>query len=442
MNKTEAENIMMMRYACIIDAVNQSVDDLRSKREIIESASEKGVEDRNSGTRRYFAVPTITRWYRIYQKLGLDGLKPQRRSDCKSFRKIDDEIYNQIMEIKKQYPRISATAIRKRLINKGFINQEQISLSTINRCVNTIKDKLDVPTEIQEMKRYEMEHINEVWCGDSSVGPYITIDGVKRKIWIQALIDDASRYIVGINAFLNDNYENFLGVVKSAVAKHGVPRVFNFDNGSTYKNRQVELLAARIGSRINWNKPYTPTSKGKIERFFKTMKIQWLAEFNPSNFHSLEDVRNDLFKYVNKYNNTPHSSLEYRTPQDRFFKESSLIRKLSDDSISRNFLMEIERRVTRDGLVSISNRMFEVDNQYCRKKVTLRYTADLSDVYIVENEGNTLTPVKLLNKHENSRVKRKVYISSPAAETPASGQADVAQSASGTTSSTANNNIG
>ncbi len=172
------------------------------------------------------------------------------------------------------------------------------------------------------------------------------------------------------------------------------------------------------------------------------MKIQWLAELNPSNFHSLEDVRNDLFKYVNKYNNTPHSSLEYRTPQDRFFKESSLIRKLSDDSISRNFLMEIERRVTRDGLVSISNRMFEVDNQYCRKKVTLRYTADLSDVYIVENEGNTLTPVKLLNKHENSRVKRKVYISSPAAETPASGQADAAQSASGTTSSTANNNIG
>ena len=183
-------------------------------------------------------------------------------------------------------------------------------------------------------------------------------------------------------------------------------------------------------------------NKAKIERFFKTMKIQWLAEFNPSNFHSLEDVRNDLFKYVNKYNNTPHSSLEYRTPQDRFFKESSLIRKLSDDSISRNFLMEIERRVTRDGLVSISNRMFEVDNQYCRKKVTLRYTADLSDVYIVENEGNTLTPVKLLNKHENSRVKRKVYISSPAAETPVSGQADAAQSASGTTSSTANNNIG
>ena len=121
------------------------------------------------------------------------------------------------------------------------------------------------------------------------------------------------------------------------------------------------------------------------------MKILWLAEFNPSNFHSLEDVRNDLFKYVNKYNNTPHSSLEYRTPQDRFFKESSLIRKLSDDSISRNFLMEIERRVTRDGLVSISNRMFEVDNQYCRKKVTLRYTADLSDVYYIEREQKAST---------------------------------------------------
>ena len=105
---------------------------------------------------------------------------------------------------------------------------------------------------------------------------------------------------------------------------------------------------------------------------------------------------------------------------------------------SENSLMIL----SADGLVSISNRMFEVDNQYCRKKVTLRYTADLSDVYIVENEGNTLTPVKLLNKHENSRVKRKVYISSPAAESPVSGQAAAGQSASGTTSSTANNNIG
>ena len=94
------------------------------------------------------------------------------------------------------------------------------------------------------MKRYEKAHINELWCGDSSTGLYIRENGVKRKLWIQALIDDASRFIVGINVFYQDTYENFMTVIKSAVAKYGVPQMFNFDNGSPYKNLQMQSLAA------------------------------------------------------------------------------------------------------------------------------------------------------------------------------------------------------
>ena len=62
-----------------------------------------------------------------------------------------------------------------------------------------------------------------------------------------ALIDDASRCIVGIDVFFNDNFVNLMSVMKSAVAKFGVPKLFNFDNGSSYKNKQMDLLAARIG---------------------------------------------------------------------------------------------------------------------------------------------------------------------------------------------------
>ncbi len=50
------------------------------------------------------------------------------------------------------------------------------------------------------------EHINEVWCGDSSVGPYLKVDGKKQRTYIIALIDDASRMIVGIDIFFNDNF--------------------------------------------------------------------------------------------------------------------------------------------------------------------------------------------------------------------------------------------
>lgn len=124
------------------------------------------------------------------------------------------------------------------------------------------------------MRRYEREHINEVWCGDSSTGPYPNINGIKKRTYIIALIDDASRMITGIGIFFNDNFVNFMSVMKSAVSKHGRPQMFNFDNGATYKNNQMQLLAARIGTAIHYNQPYTPTGKAKIERWFRTMKDQ------------------------------------------------------------------------------------------------------------------------------------------------------------------------
>ena len=70
-------------------------------------------------------------------------------------------------------------------------------------------------------------------CGDSSVGPYLkTEDGKKHKVYVIALIDDASRYIVGIDVFFNDNFVNLMSVMKSAVAKFGVPKLFKLDFGN------------------------------------------------------------------------------------------------------------------------------------------------------------------------------------------------------------------
>ena len=61
---------------------------------------------------------------------------------------------------------------------------------------------------------------DSIWCGDSSVEPYLTTEyGRKRKVYIIALIDDASRFIVGIDVFFNDNFVNLMSVIKSAICK-------------------------------------------------------------------------------------------------------------------------------------------------------------------------------------------------------------------------------
>lgn len=220
-----------------------------------------------------------------------------------------------------------------------------------------------------------------------------------------ALIDDASRFILGADVFFNDTFVNLMSVMKSAVSKYGRPKVFNFDNGASYKNRQMELLAARIGSVVSYCKPYTPTQKAKIERWFRTMKDQWMASLDMHNFHTLEQLRGSLMTYVGIYNQQPHSSLKGLSPQERFFQEPELIIRLSDELIERSFLLEIERRVSVDSVVVIDHVEYEVDYRFAKRRIILRYTPDMKDIFVVEPDGS-LTPIRLLNKHDNALIKR------------------------------------
>ena len=199
-------------------------------------------------------------------------IRDRARADAGMSRKLDDELQEQIRYLKQNYPRMSAAAIYRQLGSNGSIAYGQVSESTVCRFVNQVQAELR-QTPNRDMRRYERPHINEVWCGDSSVGPKLTdTDGKKHRIYVIALIDDASRFITGVDVFFNDNFVNLMSVMKSAISKYGRPKVFNFDNGKAYRNRQMELLAARIGSTLSYCQPYTPTGKAKIERWFRTLK--------------------------------------------------------------------------------------------------------------------------------------------------------------------------
>ena len=301
---------------------------------------------------------------------------------------------------------MSAAVIYRQLKSDGSVIHGQVSESTVCRFVNQLQNELR-QTPNKDMRRYERPHINEVWCGDSSVGPRLTDkSGKKHRVYIIALIDDASRFITGIDVFYNDNFINLLSVMKSAVAKYGRPKVFNFDNGKSYKNKQMELLAARIGSTLSYCQPYTPTGKAKIERWFRTMKDQWMASLDMRDFHSLDQLRGSLFAFVQQYNQSPHSSLHGMSPQDRFFKEPKQIRRLSDDDIAKDFLLEIERRVSADSVIVIDQIEYEVDYRFARQRIRLRYSPDMKEIFIVET-GGALTPIRLLNKTENAEIKRE-----------------------------------
>lgn len=409
MDQEKQQNIALMRYSVISPIISGLWDDYDSLTAFFNDASAKGVISPD-GSVKHFAPQTIERWYRSYKNGGFDALIPAGRVDQGQPRKLDADIQEQIRYLKTNYPRMSAASIFRQLQDNGSIKSGSVSESTVNRFVNQLALEMKTTTN-RDMRRYERPHINEVWCGDSSVGPYLkTDDGKKHKVYIIALIDDASRFIVGIDVFFNDNFVNLMSVMKSAVAKYGRPQMFNFDNGSSYKNKQMELLAARIGSVIHYDQPYTPTQKAKIERWFRTMKSQWMSALDMRDFHSLDELRGNLLAYVQKYNQSVHSSLNGKTPQDRYFSEPNLFHRLSDEDIEHSFLLEIERKVSADNVITIDQVEYEVDCRFSKQHIKLRYSPGLDDIYIVEADG-TLTPIRLLNKVENAFVKRdKVHI--------------------------------
>lgn len=404
MEQEKKQAIALMRYSAIAPLVNGTNDEYESYSAFFRDLCAKGIKAPD-GTVRHYSPGTFQKWFLAYKKSGFDALIPAGRSDCGVSRRIDDDLEEQIRHMKHTYPRMSAASIFRQLQDKGSIKNGQLSESTVCRFIKQM-ELTERLTNNQDMRRYERPHINEVWCGDSSSGPYLkTPDGKKHRVYVIALIDDASRFVLGADVFFNDNFVNLMSVMKSAVSKYGCPKVFNFDNGSAYKNRQMELLAARIGSVIRYCKPYTPTQKAKIERWFRTLKDQWMAALDMRDFNSLEELRGSLWTYIKTYNQSKHASLGGLSPQERLFQEGELIKPLSGELIERSFLLEIERRVSADSVIVIDQVEYEVDYRFARQRVTVRYTPDMKNIFVVEPDGS-LTPIHLLNKHENASVKR------------------------------------
>jgi hypothetical protein len=136
--------------------------------------------------------------------------------------------------------------------------------------------------------------------------------------------------------------------------------------------------------------------------------MQYLSALDMRAFHSLDQLRRDFADYVSRYNQTPHSSLNGMTPQDRFFSEPEQVRRLTPEMIDLCFLYETERRVSPDSVVVINNEEYEIHYRYAKQRIRLRYSPDMSRTYVVDPSGDPV-PVTLrrLNNQENSNIKRE-----------------------------------
>ncbi len=403
MNSNLRQEMALFKYSLIAPLITETFTQ-KSAKEYLEEIS--AIKHQTPQGLKEYAPATIKEWLRLYRRHGIDGLYPKVRSDKGNSRKIPKEVKEFIKECKISNAKRTAKSIYHELIAKGLLNSSKASLSTIQRYLS----KVDLPLREDAVDRraFEFEFPNDCWQSDISVGPYITVGGKKHKTYIIAIIDDSSRLIIHCEAFFKENLSALLNVFKKGVAKRGLPKKILVDNGKVYKSGQMQFICASLGAILCYTRPYSPQSKGKIERWFKTLQDQWMNVTDWSEFTSLDELNAAINSYVeDKYNKKMHSAIKEK-PIDKFIKHLGRIRFIeSKQELDYIFLYRVIRTVKNDATISLDNILFEVPLKYVGEKVNVRYDpTNPSKAFIFSDEGKPLDTIVQVNKIDNSKVRR------------------------------------
>ncbi|WP_243293170.1 IS481 family transposase, partial [Bacillus sp. FJAT-47783] len=358
---------------------------------------------------RKIAEKTIRDWMLQYKKRGFEGLKPKKRSDCGNSRRLSSEDLDHILEIRKKSLHMPVSVFYEHLIELGEITKKQISYSTINRLLkkyNLVGKKM-VPTP--ERKRFAHEKINVLWQGDGSQGPYIQ----KKRTYLIAYIDDCSRLVPYAQFFSSEKFDGLRIVTKEALKRRGKPQMIYADNGKIYRSETLQYACARLGITLTHTQPYDPQSKGKIERFFKTVQTRFYPLLQTTPAQSLEELNQRFWRWLEEdYHRKSHASLDGKSPIEVFQSQLKDVAFLEDTSILDTiFLRREQRKVRADGTITLNKQLYEVPARFIGQTVDIRF--DESEVYLFENDQKVAkaTPVCLNDNAIAKRVRSPFVLS-------------------------------
>ena len=201
------------------------------------------------------------------------------------------------------------------------------------------------------------------------------------------------------------------GVLKQALLRRGIPIKFIVDNGAAYRAATLQGVCARLGIALVFCRPYAPEGKGKLERWHRTFRDQFLSELDERLITSLDDLNARLWAWIEQvYHQTVHGSLEGLTPLARYQRDLPRIRALGTKATQLDalFYHRVERFVRKDGTVSYLAQRFEVPYELSGKTVRLVVDPHAGRVVGVEDAaGVSLGQATALDVLANVQRKRR-----------------------------------
>lgn len=356
-----------MKVLAAIDVVEG-----RTRHERIHRVADMTFRDEEGQPHR-FTWRTIQTWYYRYKNYGITAMNDTPRRDKGSVRKVTPE---EVLEaINAALPhfnnkKYNKTSLYRFCIEKGLLRRDQIARTTFCRFIREYE--LLKPDAGNNKRRlaFSMRYANQLWQADTMFGPYI--QNPRRQTKLIAFLDDASRVLCHGEFFLEENVDSMVKAIRAAFYKRGVPEQLLVDNGSIYTCQEITLICARVGCILRHTAVRDAAAKGKIERFFRRVRDQFLVR--NLDLSSLTTLNQQFTDWVeNDYNAANHDTLGMK-PIDRFGIDLGRIRFLTpSEDTDELFYAEATRTVKQDNTFSFQNVRYETPVDLRGKKVELRY---------------------------------------------------------------------
>ena len=380
----------LKRYAMVVRLLDDGLDAFERRRQSAQIMEEYGISGRS-----------LRRYVQFYKKAGYKSLEDIPRSDKGSFRDVPEAAVCEAVKLRQELPSRSVRRIIEILEGEKIVKPGEVSRTSLNRHLiqrGYGAGQLRAQGKAtQPAGRYQRKGRNGLFIADVKYGPMVVVGGKKKKTYLLAIIDDATRMIMHAEFYDNQRLPILEDCFRKALLKFGKPTDFYVDNGKIFVSKWFRLACARLGIRHISAPVYSAKSKGKVEKF-NNKADEFINEFGLEAIKTLPELNRKFAIWMDEgYTHDAHGALAVkeldpdtgrvaserkRTPYQAYTEDPAKVRYVSSLDCREAFLWEESRTADGSGCVKLAGLLYDAGPALARKKVDVRY--DPFDISVIE----------------------------------------------------------
>ena len=406
----KSQEVLEFRYSVIADLLNPYLS-RTDRRQLIREKAKLEYQIPFRAQRRITAS-CISKWYTAFRDRGREALAPKKRSDSGLCRSLIPEQSAALQELLENNPFLTARAACAKLTAEGVLSHP-LSKSSLSRLVIasglTRKQRRQSIDTAPQLKFAFSSPLECVQADMMHAFPVPDGKKIRRKAILLCLLDDATRRVVYAGFSFRETSLEFEYGVRHVLLSYGrIGRLF-VDNGSPFVSSQTSRILSILGIPLIHSRVGYPQSRGKVERFFRSLRDQFLRPLDRDSIKSIEDLNARFHTWLESdYHRAPHRGLGGRTPLEAWCESAHHIICLDPTvNLDEVFLHELTRRVYNDCTFSFEGMLYEVPSVLKGKNIKIRFNPFLPmaklEIFLATVSYGFARRVDL---YANTRVKR------------------------------------